>query len=70
MKTIEEVRDDLLQVIEDHRNECGDPECVEPANYMAFLLHSAGIRVERLEEVKHYLQIYQATCQGCQHLRN
>ncbi len=70
MKTIEEVRDDMLEVIEDHAAKCGDPNCCEPANFMGFLLHSAGIRADQLAETQHWLREYERLCENCSHRRN
>ena len=64
------VRDEIIEIKELHRSICADPDCPEPLNTMALLLHSVGVRVEDLARLKWYLADYEAHCENCSHLRN
>ena len=69
--TIEEIRDELVKWVKDHRATCGDPHCHEPANVIGFLAHCAGLRVKDVDRFRTDLQIYEESCVQCPHvLRN
>jgi hypothetical protein len=65
-----EIRDAISDWIDFHKDHCDDAECDEPANLMAFLLHCAGIRADKLQTLQEPLQMYEAQCPNCAHLRN
>ena len=68
--TIEEIRDALMGWLNEHRASCGEVDCVEPANALAYLAHCAGVRQENVGLIREQLAVYEAHCPGCQHLRN
>ena len=70
MKTIEELRDELIDMAEQHTRICADPHCTWPLGAVAFFAHSLGIRSDGLAELREMLAHYEATCEGCSHIRN
>lgn len=70
--TIEEIREALIQVVEQHKRECPLPPatCAEPCNMLAFLAHCAGMSSARIAEFRTQLMRYEAECVQCDHLRN
>jgi len=70
MKTMEEIRDALLEHIAAHEAECDDPNCVETPNAIAYLCHCVGIRSTQIPDLQQYMADYESRCPHCQHLRN
>jgi hypothetical protein len=53
-----------------HKNECDDPNCVEPLGLLAYLAHRAGMKVKDVPEFAQLLNRYETECVACEHLRN
>jgi hypothetical protein len=70
LRDLEFIRDLLTLWLKEHREICGDPNCKEPANLLAWLAHCLGLRSDRHLELRDEIAFYEATCIGCQHLRN
>ena len=66
----ERIVKELIKWIENHKQECTDPECFEPYNIVAFLAHCAGVRLENLSKFTAELVTYERDCEDCQHTRN
>ncbi len=50
---------------ETHHATCDNPDCIEPANLLAFLAHSAGLKRTRARQFLRELEHYEANCPGC-----
>ena len=69
-QSTEHIRNLVVAWLREHRATCSDPDCAEPHNLIAFLAHSAGIRLGAIGQLASELGEYEARCQGCTHLRN
>lgn len=63
------LRNLLIEWLEYHRIDCNKQNCLEPANMMAFLAHSVGIRSSDLRLFRDQLQEYEVNCKDCGHIR-
>jgi hypothetical protein len=66
----DKIRDAVMAWVESHRDGCTSQTCSEPANFLAYLCHCAGLRVNKIGELGQCLAEYERRCPDCQHLRN
>lgn len=66
----EQLAQQAVAWIRNHRDGCSDATCAEPYNAAAFIAHCMGVRTDRINEFLGHLAKYEAGCQGCVHVRN
>lgn len=63
---IYQLRDALVQLVQDHKSRCTHSDCHEPIGFVAFLAHSVGVRSTlNLSYLRELLVQYEANCPGC-----
>ena len=55
-----QIRDDCLEWLRLHRENCTSPPCSEPANFMAYLAHCVGMA--SVEEFASHFIMYEMEC--------